>query len=60
MTSGLRLGTAAVTTQGMGTAEMDRIGELIARALRAREDASELGRIKSEVADLCADFGVYT
>ena len=58
-TSGLRLGTAAVTTAGMGPAEMGRIAELIARCLRDRKDEGSADKIRSEVAELCAQFDPY-
>lgn len=64
VTSGLRLGTPAVTTQGMKEPEMAQIAQLIARTLK--EGDSEAGsedrsqdRIKKEVADLCARFTPY-
>ncbi|MEZ5206070.1 MAG: serine hydroxymethyltransferase [Acidimicrobiales bacterium] len=59
VTSGLRIGTPAVTTQGMGEAEMAAIATLIARALRGREDEAELGAVRDEVATLCSKFPVY-
>jgi len=59
VTSGLRLGTAATTTQGMTEPEMARIGELIAQALRRREDASELAAVRDEVRTLCSKFTPY-
>ena len=58
-TSGLRLGTPAVTTRGMGVAEMRLIGELLARALGAADDDAELARIGDEVAALCDRFPLY-
>jgi glycine hydroxymethyltransferase len=57
--SGLRIGTPAITTRGMGAAEMDQVGDLIARALDAREDDAELERIKADVAELTARFPLY-
>jgi glycine hydroxymethyltransferase len=59
VTSGLRIGTAAVTTTGMAEAEMDRIAALIGRALRGRGDASELSAVRDDVAVLCSKFPPY-
>ncbi len=55
-TSGLRLGSPAVTTRGFGEGEMRRVGGLIDRALAARGDEAELGRVRSEVEALCEAF----
>ncbi len=57
--SGLRIGTPAVTTRGMGRAEMETIGDLISRALEAREDPSALARMRQEVAALTARYPLY-
>jgi glycine hydroxymethyltransferase len=57
--SGIRLGTPAVTTRGMGEAEMDRIAEFIARALASPEDAHVHRMIKTEVEELCRKFPLY-
>lgn len=57
--SGVRFGTAAVTTRGMGTAEMDMIADLIDRTLAGAHDASCLAGIKGEVQALCKRFPVY-
>ena len=59
VTSGLRIGTPSVTTQGMTEAEMTVIAALIARALRAVDDADALAAIRAEVATLCARFPAY-
>jgi glycine hydroxymethyltransferase len=57
--SGIRIGTPAVTTRGMREAEMDQIGELIARVLSAPDDEHALGVVKSEVERLCRKFPLY-
>src|SRR5688572_24239855 len=57
--SGIRVGTPAVTTRGMREAEMDQIGELIARVLASPEDERTLGMVKSEVEHLCRKFPLY-
>jgi glycine hydroxymethyltransferase len=59
ITSGLRLGSAAQTTVGMGEAEMERIGGLIGRTLRERTDESAVASIRAEVRELCAAFPPY-
>src|SRR5918995_1206926 len=51
--SGIRVGTPAVTTRGMREAEMDQIGEFIARALASHDDDRVLDGIKVEVERLC-------
>jgi len=59
VTSGVRIGTPAVTTQGMTEPEMERIAALMARALRHRADESELAQVRREVMSLCASFTPY-
>ncbi|MGI8878529.1 MAG: serine hydroxymethyltransferase, partial [Candidatus Limnocylindria bacterium] len=56
--SGIRVGTPAITTRGMREPEMERIGALIARTLRAKGDDSALRDIAAEVLDLTARFPV--
>ncbi len=59
VTSGVRIGTPSVTTQGMTEAEMPLIAGLIARALRGRDDSAELELVRKDVAELCARFPAY-
>ena len=59
ITSGIRVGTPATTTQGMVVAEMKTIASFIARAIKT-DDASTLAAIKSEVHALTARFPIYT
>ncbi len=59
VTSGVRLGTPAVTTAGMTEAEMPDIARLLAWALRNRDDGAELAAVRSEVATLCSKFTPY-
>jgi glycine hydroxymethyltransferase len=59
VTSGIRVGTAAITTQGMGKAEMKVIAGLIARAIKDGDDESKAREIKSEIHQLTKKFSVY-
>ena len=56
VTSGLRLGTPAITTRGLKEADMETVAEFIDRALLAKDDAGKLANIKDEVATFCGKF----
>ncbi|HEX3728124.1 MAG TPA: serine hydroxymethyltransferase [Pirellulales bacterium] len=56
--SGVRIGTPALTTRGMGAAEMRRIAGWMTAALKAADDAGAHSRIRGEVFDLCQQFPV--
>ncbi|HVS03962.1 MAG TPA: serine hydroxymethyltransferase [Thermoanaerobaculia bacterium] len=57
--SGIRLGTPAVTTRGMGETEMDAIGDLIGEVLAAPHDRGIQQRVAGRVRELCAAFPLY-
>ena len=59
VTSGLRIGTPSVTTQGMTESEMGTVAGLIARVLRNPSDESSLSAVRGEVAELCSRFTPY-
>ena len=59
ITSGIRIGTPAVTTRGFGEPEMKRIAEWIDRISRDVENASLMKTVRAEVRELCARFPVY-
>ena len=59
VTSGLRLGTPSVTTQGMTEPEMAQIADLITRVLRAPTDEAELASVREDVGTLCSKFTPY-
>jgi glycine hydroxymethyltransferase len=59
VTSGLRIGTAAVTTAGMRESEMAEIAHLVRRVLAAPDDESERDAVREEVATLCSKFVPY-
>ncbi|KRO30419.1 MAG: serine hydroxymethyltransferase [Actinobacteria bacterium BACL2 MAG-121001-bin67] len=59
VTSGIRVGTPAVTTQGMGAEQMPVIASLIARAIKDGEDEAKIAQIRKEVNALTAKFPVY-
>ncbi|OIP25944.1 serine hydroxymethyltransferase [bacterium CG2_30_54_10] len=60
VTSGLRLGTPAVTTRGMGVSEMKEIAGLIDRVLAAPGDEANLKRVRSDVLGICGKFPFYS
>jgi glycine hydroxymethyltransferase len=59
VTSGIRIGTAAVTTRGMGEDEFRRIAGWIDEAVQKRAESASLAKIRAQVEDLCAAFPLY-
>jgi len=59
VTSGIRIGTAAVTTRGMKEPDMRRIAELIDAALAAPDDVAVTDRVRSQVHELTSSFPLY-
>jgi glycine hydroxymethyltransferase len=59
VTSGLRIGTPAITSRGMKEGEMKRIAGMIGRALENHRNEEVLKEVRGEVSELCRDFPVY-
>ena len=59
VTSGVRLGTPAMTTRGFGAEQAAQVGHLIADVFDAPRDAANIDRVRSKVAALTAQFPVY-
>ena len=58
VTSGLRLGSAALTSRGFGIREMDKIADMIVRAMKSSGDAAALESVKNEAESLASSFPV--
>src|SRR5207237_7168440 len=56
VTSGLRLGTPALTTRGLKEADMETVADSLDRALHAKDNADALKKIRQEVAQFCERF----
>ena len=56
--SGIRLGTPALTTRGMGRGEMRKVAELIDKVLTSPDDVT-VARVRREVGELTSDFPLY-
>ena len=59
VTSGIRIGTPALTTRGMKEAEMKLIADLIGRVLSNVEDAKTKSEVAAKVKELCKQFPLY-
>ena len=59
VTSGIRIGSPAMTTRGFRELEAEQLGHLLADALDAPQDATNIARVAEEVKQLCARFPVY-
>lgn len=60
VTSGVRIGTAAVTSRGFGSEEMDEIAAIIAHTLKNHENEAELEEARKRVEALTSKFPMYT
>ena len=59
VTYGIRVGTPAMTTRGLGTAEFERIAELIDQVIQKPNDDTMLNKVSGEVLELCQKFPLY-
>jgi glycine hydroxymethyltransferase len=59
VSSGIRVGTPALTTRGMGADEMEQIGKMIARVIEGRNDDEVIAQVRKEVSALCENFPLY-
>jgi glycine hydroxymethyltransferase len=59
VTSGIRIGTPAMTTRGMGIAECLQIADWIDQGIQCRDDESALEKIRRDVVDMCRQYPVY-
>ena len=58
VTSGIRLGTPALTTRGLKQADMSQVADFLDRAILAREQSAQLQKIRAEVAEFAAQFSM--
>ncbi len=59
VTSGIRLGTPFLTSRGMGTEQMRRIGTMISRVLRRPDDETVISKVRDQVRQMCKQFPLY-
>ena len=59
VTSGIRIGTPALSTRGMKESEMKTIGEFIHRVLSNSKDESVLAEVEGQIKELCVGFPLY-
>ena len=57
--SGVRIGTPALTTRGMGKTEMEEIGRLFGKALKGADNETTIAEVRKSVETLCAKFPLY-
>ncbi len=59
VTSGIRVGSPAMTSRGFGEDEFNKVAELIDKVLQDPEDESVISETRSEVIELCEEFPLY-
>lgn len=60
VTSGIRIGAPALTTRGMGEAEMKQLGQCIANTLKYHTDAAAIAKVREHTAELAAAFPLFS
>ena len=59
VTSGIRIGTPALTTRGLGVAEMREIARLIDTVVTSKDDEAAIAGVRAEVSEICGRFPLY-
>jgi glycine hydroxymethyltransferase len=59
VTSGIRIGTPALTTRGMGTSEMKKIAQWISQVVKNTKDETVINKVRAQVKELCTQFPMY-
>ncbi|MBY0384267.1 serine hydroxymethyltransferase, partial [bacterium] len=59
VTSGVRIGSPALTTRGMGTSEMKKVAGWISQVIKNHKDENVIQKVRAQVKELCQQFPIY-